>query len=132
MTYLMSVVLGLVQGVADFTAVVGVGCTAAGGEAQVVTGNDAVDIAAADASGGLGGDAAGAHGADTAASAAFAKAAVGRLVLSTLLPAIRTDLLAVFEQGGGCFLHLFDRVVALFAHRLIPPVFFQAQKMYDV
>ena len=116
---------GLVKGVADFAAVVGVRCRAACGEAQVVTGDNAVDIAAADASRRLRGDAARAHRADTAAGARFAEAAVRRLVLHALLPAVRADLLAVFQKRGGCFLHLFDCDVAFLAHsRFIPPVLF--------
>ena len=100
--------LGLVQGVADFTAVVGVRSSTAGSEAQVVTGDDAVHIAAADTTGSLLGDAAGAHGADTAAGAALAEAAVRSLVLNTLLPGIGANLLRGFQQRVGGSFHLLD------------------------
>ena len=100
--------LGLVQGVADLSAVVRVGCGAAGGEAQVVPGYDAVDITAADASGALGGNAAGAHGADPAAGAGFAEAAMGGLVLDSLLPGVSAHLLAVFQQCIGGSFHLLN------------------------
>ena len=98
----------LVQGMADFPAMVRMGCGTACGEAQEVTGDDAVHIAAADAPGSLLGDAAGAHGADTAAGAAFAKAAVRSLVLDTLLPGVGTDLLCRFQQRIGGGFHLLD------------------------
>ena len=105
---IVAALLGLVEGVHDLAAVVGVGGGAAGGEAQVVTAYDAVDVAAADASGALGGDAAGAHGADPAAGACFAEAAVGSLVLDTLLPGVGANLLAGFQQGIGGGLHLLN------------------------
>ena len=98
----------LIQGVADFTAMVRVGCGATGGEAQEVTANNAVDITAADTAGALAGNAAGAHGADTAAGARLAKSAVGSLVLDTLLPGVSADLLAVFQQRIGGSLHLIN------------------------
>ena len=100
--------LGLVQGVHDLAAMVGVGGGAAGGEAQVVTADDTMYVAAADAPGGLLGDAARAHGADTAASAGFAEAAMGGLVLDPLLPGVSAHLLAVFQQGVGGRFHLFN------------------------
>ncbi len=99
---------GLVEGVHDLTAVVGVGGGAACGETQIVTGNDAVDIAAADAPGSLFGDTAGAHGADTAAGAGLAEAAVGGLVLDALLPGISADLPAILQQGVGCRFQFFN------------------------
>ena len=99
---------GQIQGVGDGTAVVRVGGGAAGGEPQVVPGNDAMDVAAADAARGLLGDAAGAHGADPAAGTCFAEAAVGGLVLDALLPGIRADLGAGFQQAGSRFFHLID------------------------
>ena len=97
------------QGVADAAAVVGVGGSAAGGEAQIVAADDAVHVAAADAAGGLGGDAAGAHGADAAAGAALAEAAVRRLILDALLPGVGADLLAGLKQVIGRLLHLLNR-----------------------
>ena len=104
----VAALLGLVEGVADGAAVIGVGSRAAGGEAQVVAGHDAVDVAAADASGGLGRDAARAHGADAAADALLAEFAVGGLVLDALLPGVRADLTAVFQQPFGGGFHLLD------------------------
>ena len=106
---IVAALAGLVQGVHDLAAMVGVGGGATGGEAQIVSAYDAVDVAAADAAGGLGGDAAGAHGADAAAGARFAEAAVGGLVLCALLPGIRADLDAVFQQSGRGSFHLFHR-----------------------
>ena len=100
--------LGLVQGMHDLTAMVGVGGRATGGKAQEVTADNAVNIAAADTAGSLGSDAAGAHGADTAAGTLLAEAAVGGLVFDTLLPGISADLLAVFQQRIGGRFHLFD------------------------
>ena len=47
----VAALFGLVQGVHDLTAVVGVGGGAAGGEAQEVPAHDTVDVAAADAPG---------------------------------------------------------------------------------
>ena len=99
---------GLVQGVHDFAAVVGVRRSAAGGEPQVVTADDTMYVAAADAPGGLLGDAARAHGADTAASAGFAEAAMGGLVLDPLLPGVSANLAAVFQQRVGSLLHLIN------------------------
>ena len=98
----------LIQGVADLTAMVGVRCRAARGEAQVVTRNDTVNVAAADAARRLRGDAAGAHGANTAASTGFTEAAVRRLVFNALLPGVCANLLAGFKQGVGRFFHLFN------------------------
>ena len=48
---IVAALLGLVQGMADGAAVVGVGSCASGGEAEVVAGHDAVYVAAADARG---------------------------------------------------------------------------------
>ena len=106
---IVAALAGLVQGVHDLTTMVGVGGGATGGEAQIVSAHDAVNIAAADTAGRLGGDAAGAHGANTAAGAGFAEAAVGGLVLCALLPGIRADLNAVFQQSGRGSFHLFHR-----------------------
>ena len=100
--------VGLVQGVADLTAMVRVRGRAAGGEAQIVSADDAVDIAAADAARGLRGDAAGAHGANAAAGAGFAEAAVRRLILDALLPGIRANFFAGFKQFVGRCFHLFN------------------------
>ena len=99
----------VVKGVADLAAVVGVRCGAACGKAQVVTADDAVHVAAADAARRLRRDAAGAHGANTAAGAGFTEAAVRGLVLCALLPGIRADLDAVFQQRGRGGFHLFHR-----------------------
>ena len=99
---------GLIQSVADLTAVVRVGGGAAGGEAQVVAGHDAVYVTAADAPGRLGGDAAGTHGADAAADALLAEFAVGGLVLHPLLPGISAYLTAGFQQPFGGGFHLLD------------------------
>ena len=106
---IVAALAGLVQGVHDLTTMVGVGGGATGGETQIVSADDAVHVAAADAAGGFGGDTAGAHGADAAAGARFAEAAVGGLVLCALLPGIRTDLDAVFQQHGRGSFHLFHR-----------------------
>ena len=100
--------LGLIQGVADLTAVVGVRGRAAGGETQIVSADNAVDIAAADAARGLRRDTAGAHGANAAAGTGFTEAAVGSLILDTLLPGIRANLLAGFKQFVGGGFHLFN------------------------
>ena len=100
--------LGLVQGVHDLAAMVGVRSRAAGGEPQIVTADDTMYVAAADAPGGLLGDAARAHGADTAASAGFAEAAMGGLVLDPLLPGVSANLAAVFQQRVGSLLHLLN------------------------
>ena len=100
--------LGLVQGVHDLAAMVGVRSRAAGGEPQIVTADDTMYVAAADAPGGLLGDAARAHGADTAASAGFAEAAMGGLVLDPLLPGVSANLTAVFQQRVGSLLHLLN------------------------
>ena len=105
---IVAALAGLVQGVHDFTAMVGVRCRAAGGEDQIVTGNDAVDVAATDAAGCLLGDTAGTHGADAAAGACFAEAAVRSLVLGALLPGVSTDLVGGFQQGVGSSFHLLD------------------------
>ena len=99
----------LVERMADLAAVVRVRCRAARGEAQVVTADDAVYVAAADAARRLGRDAARTHRADTAASAGFAESAVRGLVLDALLPGVRADLPAGFQQGVRRFLHLFNR-----------------------
>ena len=105
---IVAALLGLVQGVHDFPAVVGVRSGAAYGEAQVVTAYNAVDVAAADAPGGLLGDAAGTHGANTAAGAGFAEAAVRSLVLDPLLPGVSANLLCIFQQRVGGSFHLLD------------------------
>ena len=105
---IVAALLGLIQGVADLTAMVRVGGGAAGGEAQVVTAYDTVNVAAANAPGAFGRDAAGAHGADAAAGARLAEAAVGSLVLDTLLPGVSANLLAVLQQGICGSLHLFN------------------------
>ena len=99
---------GLVQGMHDLAAVVGVRCSTAGGEDQIVTGDDTVNIAAADTTGCLGGDTAGAHRADPAAGTCFAEAAVRSLVLDTLLPGISANLLCSFQQRIGGSFHLLD------------------------
>ena len=100
--------LGLVQGVHDLAAMVGVGGGAAGGEAQEVPAHDAVNVAAADAPGALRRDAAGAHGADPTAGTGFAKAAMGGLILDPLLPGVGADFLAVFQQRGGGRFHFLN------------------------
>ena len=104
----VAALLGLVQGVADAAAMVGVGGRAARGEAQVVAGHDAVNVTAADAPGGLGGDAAGTHGADAAADALLAELTVRGLVLDALLPGVRAYLTAIFQQPFGSGFHLLD------------------------
>ena len=104
----IAALLGLVQGVADAAAMVGVGGCAACGEAQVVAGHDAVNVTAADAPGGLGGDAAGTHGADAAADALLAELTVRGLVLDALLPGVRAYLTAIFQQPFGSGFHLLD------------------------
>ena len=104
----VAALFGLVQGVHDLTAVVGVGGGAAGGEAQEVPAHDTVDVAAADAPGALRRDAAGAHGADPAAGTGFAKAAMGGLILDPLLPGVGAYLLAVFQQRGSGRFHFFN------------------------
>jgi hypothetical protein len=94
--------------VADLTTVVGVGGSTANGKAQVVTSHDAVNIAAADAAGCLGSDAAGAHGTDAAANAVLTKLTMRSLVLHALLPGIRANLTAGFQQSFGSGFHLLD------------------------
>ena len=105
---IVAALMGLVQGVHDFTAMVGVRSSTAGGEHQEVTADDTMHVAAADAPGGLLGDAAGAHGADTAAGAALAEAAVRSLVLNTLLPGVSANFLRGFQQRIGGSFHLLD------------------------
>ena len=101
--------LGLVQSVHDFTAVVGVRSSTAGGEDQVVTGDDAVNITATDTSGALGGDTAGTHRTNAAAGAGFAEAAVRSLIFDSLLPCVSANFVCGFQQSVGGSFHLFDR-----------------------
>ena len=104
----VAALLGLVQGVADLTAMVGVRCRAAGHKAQEIPGHDAMNVAAADAPGAFGCDAAGAHGTDPATGAGLAEAAMGGLVLDPLLPGIGAHLFAVFQQAGGSRFHFLN------------------------
>ena len=111
--------LRLMQGVHDLTAVVRVGGSAAGGELQEVSADDAVHVAAADAARALRRDTAGAHSADAAAGAGLTEAAVRRLILDALLPAVGADLLAVFQQGSGGGLHLLYGNEAFLIHWVV-------------
>ena len=106
---IVAALAGLVQGVHDLTAVVGVRGGATGGETQIVSAHNAVDVAAADAPGRFGGDAARTHGANTTAGSGFTETAVWGLILCALLPRIRADLDAVFQQSGRGGFHLFHR-----------------------
>ena len=111
--------LRLMQGVHDLTAMIRVGGSAAGGELQEVSADDAVHVAAADAARALRRDTAGAHSADAAAGAGLTEAAVRRLILDALLPAVGADLLAVFQQGSGGGLHLLYGNEAFLIHWVV-------------
>ncbi|GFI10337.1 hypothetical protein IMSAGC007_02805 [Lachnospiraceae bacterium] len=98
-----------VQGVADLTAMVRVGCSSAGCELQIITSYNTVYVTSADTSRRLGCNTAGTHRTDSAADALLTELTVGGLVLHTKLPGIGAHLRSCFQQSGCCGFKFFHR-----------------------
>ncbi len=102
-----SVWICLMQGVADFTAVIGMSCRTACCETQEVTSYNTVYVTSADTSGCFRGNTARSHRTDTAAGSLLSEFTVRGLVLYTELPRISTNFGSVFQKLIGSLFEFF-------------------------